>query len=575
MHKPTKTAAFPCAVSIAATFDTNLIHTIGRAICAEAKAKNVDAVLAPTVNLQRSPLWGRHFETFSEDPILSGIIGAAYINGLQESGEVIAVPKHFVCNEAETNRTSSNSVVDEKTLRELYLLPFQILIQKADVRALMSSYNKLNGTSCSEHNDLLNHILRGQWKYDGLIMSDWQGTYSTIDAAKVGVDLEMPGPTVHRGEKLIAAVRDGFVKEEEIDKKVSRVLQFSRLASHDPRALENVRRNPETSQLIRRAGGEGIVLLKNSHLLLPLKLGQRLAVVGLPAEKPIIKGGGSSIVAEEELITPLEALRKYYPDLIYYPGVQLFKKLPSPDTSLLGPSLVTVDWFNGRNFHSSRHLKSETLDHLESHVFDDIDPKLEAEHCIRMSCTITPVRTDAHLIGVTSSGFTQVYIGDKLVLEFPGFEDLNPSYILDPGSYERRAAVNMKAGTAHTLRVESLSTVAKPPPGYRICPQSVQVGFAEQIPDLGDDIEKADAVVVFAAHTKDYESESFDRKNIRLSPGQDELIDQVVAKVGAAKSAVVIMTGSPIEMPWIDRISSCLQAWYPGQQAGNSIADVS
>ncbi|KAJ5999944.1 hypothetical protein N7481_000353 [Penicillium waksmanii] len=574
MHGSTKTAAFPAAVSMASTFDTNLIHAVGQAICEEAKAKNVDAVLGPSLNLHRSSLWGRHFECFSEDPLLSGLIGAAWVNGLQESGEVLAVPKHFVCNEVEAHRTISNSVVDEKTLREIYLQPFRILLQNADVKALMASYNKLNGIWCSENDELLNGILRAEWGFDGLVMSDWHGTYSTVAAAKVGVDLEMPGPTIHRGEKLLAAVRNGEVLEAEIDEKVCRVLRFSMFARQDSGAPEAVRKDPDTSQLIRQLGADGMVLLKNSPQLLPLKPNQRLAVIGLPAEKPIIKGGGSATVAEEELVSPLDALRVQYPDLIYHPGVHIFKKLPSPSANLLGPSLVSVDWFNGRNFDPIQHLKLETIDQTETHVFDNVDPRLEQDHCIRMSCTITPVRNGIHLIGVTASGLTRVYFDNELVLEFPGFEVMEPSHILDPGTYERRTGVEMHAGRAHSLRVEALSTFATPPPGFRVCPQSVQVGFAEQLPELGDEIEQADAAIVFVGNTKDYESESFDREDIRLSPGQDQLISRVVAKIGGAKTVVVNMTGSPIEMPWIDQVSSCLQAWYPGQQAGNSIADI-
>lgn len=559
---------------MAATFDTALARQIGQAIYKEARAKNVDAVLAPTVNLHRSPLGGRNFECYSEDPVLSGLIAAAWINGVQENGDIIVVPKHFVCNEMETDRKTSNSIVDDRTLRELYLMPFQILLRKADIKALMTAYNKLNGIYCSENERLLQDILRKEWNYDGLLMSDWHGTYSTVAAARVGIDLEMPGPTLERGAKLISAVQEGTVTESEINNRARRVVQISNHSMSDLAAVEKANHDRDTSSLIRKAGAEGMVLLKNENALLPLKPSQRIAVIGAPAFKAMIKGGGSSTVAEEEYINPIEVFQAEFPNLISYTGVPVFKKLSSPNAEILGSSLVTLEWYNGHGYSDNQIIKAEVIDQLSVHVFDNPLPALLPEHCVRISCKITPKTTGNHLFGVTASGLTKLYVNDTLLLVFPGFKELNPDYILRPGDYELRAAVQMDAGRTYDIRIDALSTVAPSPPGFRICPQATQVGFMEEIKNDFTDLANADAAVVFVGNTADYESESFDRDTISLSPGQDDLIREVSSIIGCNKTVVVNLSGAPVGMPWIENVSSCIQAWYAGQQVGNSILDV-
>lgn len=575
IHSSTKAACFPCAVSMAATFDLDLVKRVGQCLGEEARSKNVQVVLAPTVNLHRSPLGGRTFEAFSEDPVLSGLMGTAWVNGLQEMGDIVAVPKHLVCNEAETDREISNSLVDPVTLRELYLKPFQMILRRAKVHALMTSYNKLNGTSSSENPELLQNIVRKEWGYDGLLMSDWYGTYSTVAAAKVGVDLEMPGPAIHRGEKLLVVIKEGTVTEEDINERARRVLRLALNILPSLGGFEKTRHDPKTSELTRSVGADGIVLLKNDDAVLPLRTGQRIAVIGEPASRPIIKGGGSSTVAEVELVTPLEALLADFPDLISHQGVNICKKLRSPPRELLGEGPVTLQWYNGRDESNRQLVKVEVLDTLTVHVFDKPLVELEADHSVRLRCQLTPLTTGNHLFGVTSSGPSKVFINDLMVLEFPSFSDINPHYILSPGDYERRASISMEAGQTYEVRVEAKSTIATPPPGFRICPQAVQVGFREETSvDFHEALSDVDVALVFVGNSSDYESESFDRTGLSLSPGQDELVSRVSSIVGPSKTVVVNMSGSAVAMPWIDEVAGCVQAWFAGQQAGNSIADV-
>jgi len=226
-----KAACFPVGIALAATWNAALVKQIGQALAEEAKSKGARVLLAPTVNLHRSPLNGRNFECYSEDPYLTAQLAVAYIRGVQSQG-VAATVKHYVGNDSEFERMTISSEIDERPLRELYLLPFEAAVKEARVWAVMSSYNRLNGTSVSEHPRLLTAILKQEWGFDGVVMSDWFGTYSTAEALNAGLDLEMPGPTKHRGERLVKAVRDGAVSTDPLKESARRLLRlFSRVGA--------------------------------------------------------------------------------------------------------------------------------------------------------------------------------------------------------------------------------------------------------------------------------------------------------------------------------------------------------
>ncbi|MCP4398252.1 MAG: glycoside hydrolase family 3 protein, partial [bacterium] len=266
-------ACFPVGIALGSTWNPELIEEVGKALAEEVKAKGAHMLLAPTVNIHRSPLNGRNFECYSEDPYLTATIAVAYIKGVQ-SQNIGATIKHFVCNDSEFERHNISSEVGERVLREIYLPPFKAAVKEADVWAVMSSYNKINGSFASENAYILREILKNEWGFEGLVMSDWFGTRSTAASVNAGQDLEMPGPAAWRGEKLLKAVQDGEVEEATIDDSVRRLLaiiiksgQFDDPQDPEEQAIDR----PEHRAVIRRAAAEGIVLLKNKQNILPLK----------------------------------------------------------------------------------------------------------------------------------------------------------------------------------------------------------------------------------------------------------------------------------------------------------------
>ena len=266
-------ACFPCGTALGATWDTPLLHQAGVVMGEEAISKGAHVILGPTINMQRSPLGGRGFESISEDPVLAGLGAAALVKGIQETG-VVATIKHFVCNDQEHERNAVNTIITERALREIYLLPFQLVVRDANPGAFMTAYNKINGTHVSENPKILRDTLRGEWGWKGWVMSDWWGPYSTSGAANAGLDLEMPGPTKYRGDLLLQAVGTFKVPQHILDERARNVLQLVNrcAASKIPEyAEEKVANTPKTSALLRKIGAESIVLMKNEGNILPLK----------------------------------------------------------------------------------------------------------------------------------------------------------------------------------------------------------------------------------------------------------------------------------------------------------------
>ncbi|HEX5691116.1 MAG TPA: glycoside hydrolase family 3 protein, partial [Roseiflexaceae bacterium] len=306
-----KAASFPVAISLASTWNTALVEQIGQALGEEALSKGARVLLAPTVNIHRSTLNGRNFECYSEDPFLSARLGVAYIQGLQSRG-VSATIKHFAGNESEFQRNTINSAIGERALREIYLPPFEAAVKEAGTWAVMCAYNRLNGTFASEHPWLLTELLRGEWGYDGIVMSDWFATHSTSIAINAGLDLEMPGPSKFRGERLLDALRSGKTSEGTVDESVRRMLRLiARVGAFENPEIpaEQAIDRPEHRALIRQAGAEGIVLLKNNGALpLDKQRVHKLAIVGPNARTAQIMGGGSAQLNAHYRVTPYDGI---------------------------------------------------------------------------------------------------------------------------------------------------------------------------------------------------------------------------------------------------------------------------
>jgi len=312
-HIGPASVCFPAGIALAATWNTALVERIGQALGDETKAKGAHMLLAPTINIHRSPLSGRNFEFYSEDPYLAGRMAIAYISGLQSRG-VGACLKHFVCNDSEFERMTISSVVAERPLREIYLKPFQMAVREARPWSIMSSYNKINGTWASENAHLLKDILKSEWGFEGFVMSDWMGTY-TPNIVGNGLDLEMPGPARWMGEYALAAVQSGKVSETQIDDSVRRLLKvLVKVGAFDQPELqpEQALDRAEHRRLVREAAAEAVVLLKNSNNALPLDVAKikSIAVIGANAESPAIIGGGSAMVTPHYVIKPIDAIRQ-------------------------------------------------------------------------------------------------------------------------------------------------------------------------------------------------------------------------------------------------------------------------
>lgn len=318
----------PSATAMGATFDTDLLRRVGNILGDEARCKNVDVLLAPTVCLQRSPLMGRGFEAFAEDPVLSGLIASAYIEGIQDRG-IAACIKHFAAHDQSSTSIEDNVRMTDRTLRELHLLPFQLAQRHAKPWSYMTSYNRINDVHSSEDPYLLQQILRKEWGFDGLVMSDWWGTYSTTASINSGMDLEMPGPTQFRGKILSIAVATRKVPHAAVDDAVRNVLNFTKKIkqsraepwSGDPSASNT----PESRALIRKLAADGIVLLKNDEGTLPVKNAKdrSFGLIGHHFKLPSLSGGGSAEGDPYYSVTPYDALVEAVGEekLHYTPGL--------------------------------------------------------------------------------------------------------------------------------------------------------------------------------------------------------------------------------------------------------------
>src|SRR3989440_449965 len=358
-----KAACFPAEILLASTWDTDLIERVGQALAREAKLKGAQVLLGPTVNIQRSPLGGRNFECFPEAPYLTARLAVAYIRGLQREG-VGASIKHYVCNDEEFERFTISSEVRERALCEIYLLPFQAAVREAQPWTIMAAYNLLNGIAASEHSYLLTQILRQEWGFDGVVVSDWFfSVKSTAASVNAGLDLEMPSPR-WRGQKLLEAVERGKVTEATIDTSVRRLLQLlakAGLFEYTEQVPEQAIDLPEHRALIREAGAEGIVLLKNERNFLPLQREHitSLAMIGPNARVAQIMGGGSAQVNAHYAVTPFDGVMARVGDHVtvhYEQGCNNYKLLPLLESDLLLAGMqgtehgLAVEFFNTPDF---------------------------------------------------------------------------------------------------------------------------------------------------------------------------------------------------------------------------------
>ncbi len=577
-----KAACFPAEISLASTWNTALLERVGQALAREAKMKGAQVLLAPTVNIQRSPLGGRNFECFSEDPFLSARLAVAYITGLQGEG-VGASIKHYVCNDEEFERFSISSEVRERPLREIYLQPFQTAVREAHPWTIMAAYNLVNGIPASENSSLLTEILRHEWGFDGVVVSDWffsvKSTAASIDA---GLDLEMPSP-VWRGAKLLAAVEHGEVAEAALDTSVRRLLQLLEKAGrfeHPVAFSEQDTDLPEHRALIREAGAEGIVLLKNEQDILPLQRERlsSIAMIGPNAQVAQIMGGGSAQVNAHYAITPFDGITAKVGDSVkvrYEQGCTNFKLVPLLESERLLAGTegtihgLAITYFNTPDLAGTPILQ-ET--HLKSALswFGEMPAGVNpSQFSLRALGRFTPLDTGAYTFGLISVGRSRLFIDEREVID-NWTQQTRGEDFFGMGSTEVQTTVQLEAGRTYLLTLEFTKSETKQP-------GVVHLGCLPPVP--ADAIERAvrvaatsDVAIVCVGFGGEWQTEGFDRQSLALPGKQDTLIEQVAA--ANPRTIVVLNTGSPITMPWLDQVAAVVQAWYPGQECGNSIADV-
>lgn len=551
---------FPNPSALAATWDPALAERIGRLNGAQAREKGVHVQLAPTLNLHRTPLGGRHFENYSEDPLLTARIGAAFVRGVQSAG-VAATPKHFVGNDSETSRMSYDARIGEEALDELYLRPFEEAV-KAGAWAVMAAYNKVNGASMTENRALLTDVLKRRWGFDGVVVSDWTAIRSTEESAAAGMDLEMPGlPSSPWRDRLVEAVRAGRVAEELIDDKVLRVLRLAARVG----ALEGfpepppVRTPADARRQLRDAAARAAVLLRNEGGLLPLRSPRRLALIGPNAVRFGAQGGGSAHVEPEHVVTPAEGLRRALGDateLTVHPGVYPHGRLAplpmalaaDPETGERGVRLEFLDAGGGV-------IESE-LRRAARFVLLDGPPKGTAQIVVR--ARVTPAESGVHTFAVTGTGEYELRIDGAAtaVALTPGHGDPAEGLMRPP---EHRVEAELAAGRPVTVELRHVRAPGWFAPvfglGYREPRPAEDDALAAAVAAARD----ADAAVVVVGTNDEVESEGFDRASLALPGRQDELVSAVAA--ANPRTVVVVNAGAPVLMPWRDEVAAILWAW--------------
>ena len=573
----TPSACVPCGSAIGASWDPELAEQVGALLAREARDRGCRVLLAPTVNLHRSPLGGRDFECYSEDPLLSGRLAVGFVRGVQSEG-VVATVKHFVANDAEFERMTISSVVDERSLRELYLLPFELAVKDGGALAIMSAYNRLNGRYLNEQGEFLLEILRGEWGFAGLVMTDWFATVMTDRSLAAGLDLEMPGPGRSYGATLVDALDHGQVSEADLDAAVRRVLSTWEAIGVLGEPTPPIAPKPPTEAdvaLMRRASAESSVLLTNDGILpLSVSAGSRVAVIGANAVRPQIMGGGSAGVIphkREAFADALSELLGPEVELGVARGCEIDLAATVIGTDVLrAPEGFEVEVYAGTEL-AGDPVSTRRIDDLRVVAFNSLRSDWpDDDFSLRVTGRVVPDEGGAFALALAQAGRTRVFLDGDLVLDGV----MNPP---PPGgsdffgliSQELITEVELSAGVAVEIVVE-YAKVETMLAGFRVGFRTLAGdALIEQAVAVARDAEVAIVVVGTSA---EWETEGRDRTSMALPGRQDELIVRVAA--ANSRTVVVVNAGAPVDMPWVDEVAAVVVCWLGGQEMPGGMADV-
>lgn len=551
----------PCAASLGASWDADLVARVGVLVGQEAVERGIDAVLAPNLNLARSPLAGRAFEYFSEDPLLAGVLGAAWIGGLQSTGTG-SVAKHLVCNDSETARDTVNVQVDERTLREVYLLPFEFAAA-AGCAGMLAAYNRVNDHYCAEQHHVMTEIVKGEWGYRGAIMSDWFGTHSTAPTLEAGLDLEMPGPARHLGAKAVGAVDAARVHDAG-----ERVTALARRVTG---AKSKPVSDAEAGALLVEAAAAGFVLLKNDGLLPYAPGAGTIAVIGPNAAAPCFQGGTfAKISVRADLASPVDAIRARFGEVRFEPGVDPAPRLPFMDVTSDSAPGMRVEYFASADC-SGEPLTRETRDTNSLVWFAGMHDQADFAKggSIRASGRFTATKTGVHHFHLGATGVSKMLVDGELVVTTTECPPGDTMGMLKSGD-SASAPVALEAGQIADVVIE-----------FRFEPARVHgLWYGIRPPGSPDELlaaaeaaaRKADIVFLIVGETSDSSVESKDRPDTQLAAGQLELIRRITA--ANPRTVVIANVGHAYDASWEDGAAAHIAAWYPGEGFSEALAAV-
>ncbi len=565
-----KATAYPASIALAATWDAKLAQRVGEALGNDSRARGVHILLAPGVNIYRSPLNGRNVEYLGEDPWLASRIAVGYIRGLQSKG-VSATVKHFAANNSEFDRHNSDSIIDERTLHEIYLPAFEAAVREANVGAVMDSYNLVNGQHATQNKVLNLDILKGSWAFQGILMSDWDATYDGVAATNAGLDLEMPYAKFMSAKTLLPALKNGTVSQATIDDKVRRILRTAIRFGWLDREQENAsipKDSDESAKVALQEAVESITLLKNDGHLLPLDIRRQhhFVLVGPAAEAQIIGGGGSSRVTPFRADSVASGLRDFIGE---HGTLQVFPGLPKPEelitkTKLSSCTMTVVEGDTPERTDQGNKPCSLSSWHEDGkYPAEAAAPADKKGHTYYFHATFVPAVSGKYIVaaGRAMGDVTRVQVDGRLIME-QGAADYHPIMA--------HATLELVKGKPVALGIRYFTHATQPHVGLGIL--AVEDIFSAEEKKT---IANADAVIVAAGlnTTNDrYEAEGNDRP-FQMPWGQDELIS-LTAKLNP-RTVVDLQAGGAVDVhPWIDRVPVLVDSWYGGQSVGAALARV-